>query len=110
MKCRVLRAQKHDAVYTREDGFLAVLPNASISGSSFIASGRLSIFEGFRVCKGWAVLPMRAQRATIVTEAWSVTQNPATEESSTRKRCDPNAAETCMRLGSNPTAATRKSL
>jgi hypothetical protein len=51
---------------------------------------------------GWAVLPLRAQRAIIVTEAWSVTRNPAKEESSTRKRCEPTAAEMSAPLGSNP--------
>jgi hypothetical protein len=62
--------------------------------------------EIFGVGRGWAVLPMRAQCATIATEAWSVTQNPARQERSTRQRCDRDAAEMSAELGSNPVSPT----
>ena len=49
---------------------------------------------------------MRTQRAIIVTEACSVTQNPMVEECLTRQRCDRNAAQMSAELGSNSAVLT----
>jgi hypothetical protein len=76
-------------------------------GKRVVCDVRLAgVFPRFWVGRGWAVLPVRAQRATIVTEAWSVTRSPAKQESSTRKRYEPNAAEMPTPLGSNPVSPT----